>query len=271
MSDDRNGASVGVDTLQDAFAELERRADARPLADIGRGSANRGGAPMLVVAASVAVVLALSVFVALRLGAGPTRNSADPAGGASHRPAGHRYPVPRNAKGYLLSSSAPTPRVDRVHRVPRPKHQSDVAGFEQKFAAAFHDVAGNTATYTVTLRPGGPVLVGQMTVDGVIGGFDIQDFRAGSGTKASCDDLDRVKCDVRSMPGGASLSTGSEALQTDPGGVTQQAEYVTSDGVEFVMHVSNAADPKGAGQVAAKPPLTIAQMVSLLTSDRWAS
>jgi hypothetical protein len=105
----------------------------------------------------------------------------------------------------------------------------------------------------------------------VTGGFDIQHFVAGRGSTASCDDLDRVKCDVSSRPDGASLATGSEVLQTVPGGITRQANYVRSDGVEFIMHVSNAADPKGAGPVGTKPPLTLQQMVAIVTSDRWSS
>ena len=40
--------------------------------------------------------------------------------------------------------------------------------------------------------------------------------------------------------------------------------------VEFVMHVSNERDPKGAGAVLApKPPLRLDQMTEILTSDRW--
>ncbi len=269
MSDEQTGANVGIDTLHDAFAELERRADEHPLTEPNRRP-GRSRTPLLLVAASVAVVLALAVLVSVRLAAGPARKTAAPAGGSAH--SGHRAPPrahTRHGGGRGFSAGKKAPPLDHAVPAPRAKHQSSSADFEQRFAAAFHDVAGNAASYTVTLRPGGPVLVGGMTVDGVSGGFDIQDYRAGRGTRASCDDLDRVKCDVRSMPNGASLSTGSEALQTDPGGVTQQAEYVTSDGIEFVMHVSNAADPKGAGQVGSKPPLTIAQMVAILTSDRW--
>ncbi len=273
MSDNESGHAAGIDTLHDAFAELERRADARPLAGIGARPGKPSRAPMLLIAASVAVVLALAAVFAVRFGAAPTRKSTAPAGEATHtgdwmRPGGRHQILPPGGKPLAVPGHKAPPLV---HALPAPRvtHPSADSGFEQRFAAAFHDVAGNGASYTVTLRPGGPVLVGQMTVDGVTGGFDIQDYRAGRGTTASCDDPDRVKCDVRSMPNGASLSTGSESLQTDPGGVTQQAEYVSSDGVEFVMHVSNAADPKGAGHVGPKPPLTIEQMVTILTSDRW--
>jgi hypothetical protein len=269
MSDEQTGANVGIDTLHDAFAELERRAEEYPLTELGRRP-GRSRTPLLLVAASVAVVLALAVLASVRFGAGPARHPTAPAGVERHpgiasvRPGAHT-----EHGGRPMGAGRSAPPLNHAVPAPRATHQSNVADFEQKFAAAFHDVAGDAASYSLTLRPAGSVLVGEMTVNGVAGGFDIQDYSAGPGAKATCDDLDRVKCDVRSMPNGASLATGSEPLQTDPGGVTLQANYVRSDGVEFIMHVSNAADPKGAGKVGPKPPLTIAQLVAILTSDRW--
>ena len=45
---------------------------------------------------------------------------------------------------------------------------------------------------------------------------------------------------------------------------------IRADGVEFLMHLSNERDPKGASPVlAAAPPLTTDEMVAIVTSDLW--
>ena len=118
--------------------------------------------------------------------------------------------------------------------------------------------------------PNGAAIVGVLTSAGVSGGYDIQIFQSDPGTKASCDDPDSSTCDVRRLADGSWLATGREPLQNHADGVTYQAELVRPDGVEFIMHVSNEPDPKGAGAVLApKPPLTVEQMTGIVTSDRW--
>jgi hypothetical protein len=77
-------------------------------------------------------------------------------------------------------------------------------------------------------------------------------------------------CTVTTLPDGSMLALGHEPLEGAPNGVTYQADLVRSDGVEFLMHLSNERDPKGDSDVLApQPPLTADQMKSIVTSDRW--
>ncbi len=264
---------TGIDTLHDAFGELERRADAYPATELQPPAPRRRRGQLLLVAASIAVVLALAILATVRFGAGTARHASGPAGVAPNPSVTHvRNDVHGHRGGSLGGPARTAPPLSGALRRSAARmaaRSAAAAHMDEQFRLALRDAVGDSGTFTVTEHPGASVLVGELTVNGVTGGFDIQHFVAGRGTAASCDDLDRVRCDVSSRPGGASLATGSEALQTAPGGITRQANYVRGDGVEFVMHVSNAADPKGAGHVAATPPLTIPQMVAIVTSGRW--
>ena len=71
-------------------------------------------------------------------------------------------------------------------------------------------------------------------------------------------------------PDGGTLVEGTEPVLGPKGSVTQQVDYVTADHREFVMHVSNQADPKGeSAQLAPRPPLTTDEMIAIVTSDKW--
>jgi hypothetical protein len=119
-------------------------------------------------------------------------------------------------------------------------------------------------------KPNGAAIVGVLTAGGVSGGYDIQIFQNDPGTKAACDDPDSSTCSVRRLDDGSSLATGHEQLQNNADGVTYQADLIRPDGVEFLMHTSNERDPKGESAVLADhPPLSIDDMVAILTSNRW--
>jgi hypothetical protein len=116
----------------------------------------------------------------------------------------------------------------------------------------------------------GAAIVGTLTASGVTGGFDLQIFRDEPGGTAQCDDPDRARCTVRRLADGSSLALGREPLQGARNALTYQVNLVRPDGVEFLMHVSNERDPKGASAVlAARPPLTREQMTAIVVSDRW--
>jgi hypothetical protein len=91
-----------------------------------------------------------------------------------------------------------------------------------------------------------------------------------SGGVAWCDNPDPASCTVRRLPDGSSLATSHTALAGAPNGVTYQANLIRPDGVAILMHVSNERSPKGASEVLApRPPLTVDQLVAIVTSDRW--
>lgn len=263
------------ETLHDAFAELERRADVATLRDTSVPIRNRRRAPALLLAASVVAVLAVAGGVAL-----VARN-----GGSSHPQAGGA-PAQQSAPVHATTTAVQAP----AFQVPKTADE---------LAARFRAVLDGSATFTVTATgapvqitlpgrvsaTGGPdipvyqsnqqgdvngaAIVGTLTAQGVTGGYDLQIFQ-NKPSKASCDDPDRSACTVSTLPDGSSLAIGHESLPTVRGGVTYEADLIRADGVEFLMHVSNAKDPKGeSALLAGQPPLTTAQMTSIVTSDKW--
>jgi hypothetical protein len=271
------------DTLRDAFAELERRADAaapdaQPVPPVGHRHR------VALVAASIVGVAALAIGSALLVG-GSDSPGRSPAAGPQPTSAA---PPSQSSPSQSGPSSAPSSAGSGGFQIPQTAHD---------LAERFRAVLGDTATFTVTDtghaitigapvripssgsvdlpvpaagKPNGAAIVGVLTAGGVSGGYDIQIFQNDPGTKATCDDPDSSTCTVRRLDDGSSLATGHEQLQNNPDGVTYQADLIRSDGVEFLMHVSNERDPKGESSVlAAHPPLSVDDMAGILTSDRW--
>lgn len=291
-----------LDTLTDAFAELERRADAvdqhgGPGAPVRVPTKQR--TRLLPVAASALTVLGVGAGVAVYAGNGDTDAQAG-SSPATHS-AGHAATAPRSA----ARSVSPTGR--NGFQIPQTAAE---------LAARFRVVLGDTATFTVRIgepahhsrisvetagpsaprvvintpdgtarsgkalpdnkalprstTPQGAFIAGTLTAAGRTGGFDLQIFPSSPGASAQCDDPAESHCTIRRLPDGSSLAVGSEPLQNSSEAVTYQVDLVRSDGVEFLMHVSNERDPKGASPVlSAQPPLSRQQMVSIVTSERW--
>jgi len=259
-------------TLSDAFAELERRADAAtttlPADDLARVT-TRHRRRGLLIAASVVAALAV---------AGGTAWLTSTSSGTTHKTqAGGSPPT--------ISSTPSTTPAFTIPDTP------------DELASRFRTVLGDTATFTVTdtgapvtitappspteggasgtpiandAQQNGAAIVGTLTADGVTGGFDIQMFRAQSADRAMCDDPDRSHCTVRTLADGSSLAVGHEPLQNAADGVTYEVYFIRTDGVAFLMHVSNEKDPKGASAVLATyPPLTTDQMTAIVMSSLW--
>jgi hypothetical protein len=257
--------------LADAFAELERRAD-RVTAEVPFAAprkAERRRWPVVAAAAAGVAVVATGAALLAQAG-GP---SSKPAAGGGSSPVG----------------SAPVPASPSVS-AQRELVPSSPAEIARRFRAVLGDTMTSTATFTVTdtghavtvtlpsrsgglnnvpvsngSKPNGAAIVGQLTAGGVTGGYDVQMLDA-HGEKASCDTP--VRCSTTVFADGATLAVGRDALEG--GGVTFVASFVRADGTEVLMHVSNRADPKGAGaRLADKPPLTTAQLRAIVTSDLW--
>jgi hypothetical protein len=268
-------------TLTDAFTELERRADAataaHPADPVLYGAPRHRSRPLLI-AASVAGVLVIAGGAALlaRDQSSPSTSPVKPGGGTSE----------------LVSSSTaePVPAAFQIPQTP------------DELASRFRTVLGDSATFTVTdtstgagetvtvpsaTEPNsvksvaastpaptdestGAAIVGKLTASGVTGGFDLQIYRAAPNEKVWCDDPDTAHCTISKLADGSSLAVGRDPLQNDPEGVTYLVNLLRPDGVEFLMHLSNEPDPKGAGApLAAHPPLTTDQMTAIVTSDLW--
>jgi hypothetical protein len=262
-------------TLTDAFAELERRSDAataiRPAEPTAyTGAKHRPRA--LLIAASVAGVLVIAGGAALLArGSGSSGHATTQVGGSPTE---------------VVSSTTPAPAAFQIPQT------------ADELASRFRAVLGDLATFTVTDtgaavtanvptrspapgtagssgplangEPNGAAIVGKLTSAGITGGFDLQIYRATPTDKVWCDDPDRTSCTITDLPDGSSLAVGRDPLQNSPDGVTYEVNLLRSDHVEFLMHLSNEPDPKGAGApLADHPPLTIDQMKAIVTSTAW--
>jgi hypothetical protein len=263
-------------TLTEAFAELERRADAvtanRPAEPVAVHRASRHRSRPLLVAASVVAVATAAVGATLIVG--------DDGSAPGHKAAGSK------------TATVSSPVVPPAFEIPTTP---------EDLAQRFRIVLGDTATFTVTetghavtvqappapthtgrnrihnvptssaqATPNGAAIVGTLTAAGRTGGYDLQIFRATPGSRPMCDDPDRSHCTVRHLADGSWIAIGRERLQNAANAVTYQVDLVRPDGAEFIMHMSNERSPKGASDVlAARPPLTTRQMTAIVTSDRW--
>jgi hypothetical protein len=263
-------------TLHDAFAELERRADAASASVPATASRPRRAlGPRLVPVAATVVAVAGLAAGAMWLapgGNGGTQAGSPPTGTSA--PATAEPPVP----------TTPEDLANRFRRVLGDTATFEVTdsagvGVEELPPPSTTSGSGTPATpgmsMTATSVPSdgtsgtGVRIAGTLTAGGVTGGFDLQIYAGHPGDGVWCDDPDRSTCAQSTLSDGSKLAIGQEPLQ-EQGGVTYMANLVRPDGTVLLMHISNMGDPKGAGGVLApQPPLTTHQLTAVVTSDRW--
>jgi hypothetical protein len=262
--------------LHDAFEELERRADAAGATSAAVPKPRRTFrlAPVAATVVAVAGLAAGAVWLS------PGNDTA---------PAGTR------------AATQPSTTAPVRHEVPTTPDE---------LVARFRTVLGDTATFEVRDTAGGPVVMiappppsssqtappagdntpagptqlnpgdaqhlpgafinGTLTTAaGVKGGFDLQIYANEPGSEqVFCDDQDKANCSITTLADGSQLAIGQTTLEGD--GVTYMANLVRPDGSVLLMHVSNRADPKGAGDVTAPaPPFTTEELTTLVTSALW--
>jgi hypothetical protein len=260
-------------TLHDAFAELERRADA---AAVGTAPVvrPRRAVRLVPVATTVAAVAGLVAGVVWLVPGDSGTQAAGPP---------------------TTSSSAPSTTTARG---PVPTSPDDLI-------ARFRVVLGDTATFEVTTRsvvpppsstnpnsppPGtgsvvtappenpdasvGAIVGGTLTAAGVTGGFALTVYPSDSDPREWCALARTDDCDVSTLPDGSRLVTGT--ARRAPGAVSYLAGRKRPDGTVVLMHVGNQEDPLGAainspgGEIySPRPPLTLDQLKAIVTSDRW--
>ncbi|MEU0880822.1 hypothetical protein ABZ345_19640 [Lentzea sp. NPDC005914] len=248
-------------TLHDAFAELDRRADAAATAPVVRP---RRGVRLVPVAATVVAVAGLV--------------------------AGAMWLVPGDS-GTHTASPPVTSTGSSTARGSVPSSPDDLI-------ARFRVVLGDTATFEVTQKvivpkaspskqpgtepgmtrldgPDGSALVGGTltSVDGV-GGFSLTIYSSDSGPGMWCRNHQSADCVVSTLADGSQLAT--ETVRPDPGAVSYLACLRRPDGTMVLMHVSNQEDPMGAainspgGRIySPQSPLTPDQLKAIVTSDKW--
>ncbi|MFI7680282.1 hypothetical protein [Actinophytocola sp. NPDC049390] len=249
-------------TLHDAFAELERRADAAGTAPVVRPRR----APRLVPVAATVVAVAGLVAGAVWLTPG---DSGTPAAGTS-------------------SSTAP---ATTTVRGPIPTSPDDLI-------ARFSAVLGDTATFEVTEKstvpgaspsrqpgpgpsltqpadtPSSPLVSGTLTAADVTGSFVLMIYPSDSEPSEWCALSRTEDCAVSTLPDGSRLATGT--ARRAPGAVSHMACLKRPDGTMVLMNVGNQEDPRGAATnspggaiLSSRPPLTLDQLTAIITSDRW--
>lgn len=271
--------------LNDAFTELERRADAATPAEFVPRRAPRPGARLVPVAAGLAVVAGLVTGVALLAGGGDSGVQAGQQSTTSAQPPTEAPPftVPSDpdelAERFevVLGNTATFTVTDTGHAVDMTLPPAPTAGGAETDVRLAPAPDGATPDQPVPNEgtpnegtPNGAAIVGTLTAADVTGGYDLQMYTVHPGTDAWCDDPDLTRCSVRDLPDGSSLAVGQHPLTGIENGVTYTVNLVRADGVEILMHVSNVRDPKGQSELLApEPPLTTDQMVAIVTSDRW--
>jgi hypothetical protein len=255
-------------TLHDAFAELERRADAEAA----------GTAPVVRPRRAVRLVPVAATVVAV---AGLV--------------AGAVWLVPADSSMPAASSPSTAPSTTTA--------RSPVATSPDDLIARFRVVLGDTATFEVTQKinvppppspntpqpgtgsvvtpqlvdpaaPTSALVGGTLTNAGVTGSFSLMIYPSDSEPGVWCGYSRTKDCDVSTLPDGSRLATGT--AQPAPGAVSYLACLKRPDGTMVLMHVGNQEDPRGAainspgGEIyAPRPPLTLDQLKAIVTSDKW--
>ncbi|MEO6090739.1 MAG: hypothetical protein ABIQ18_47320 [Umezawaea sp.] len=255
-------------TLHDAFAELERRADA---ADAGTAPVvrPRRAVQLVPVAATVVAVAGLVAGAVWLVPGDPGTHAAGPP----------TAPFTTTARSPVLSS--PGDLIARFGVV-----LADTLPFvvTQKItlpALSLTDASQpGTGSVVTTLSPEVPngstsaSISGTLTSAGGSGGFSLTIRPTDVEPGEWCGRSRKKDCDVSTLPDGSQLTTGTARLAL--GAVSYLAYRTRLDGTMVLMQVSNQEDPGGAelntpgGQIhAPQPPLTLDQLKAIVTSDKW--
>lgn len=254
-------------TLDDAFAELERRVDA---ATAGMAPVVRPRRAVRLVPVAATVVAVAGLF------------------------AGAMWLVP----GGSGTPAAPPPTAPSTTTV-----RSPVPNSSEDLIARFRVVLGDTATVDVTqehvMGPSAPsnnpgqtgmvvipqriepdatthaLVSGTLTSAGITGSFNLTIYAGDdSGPGTWCRNSHPVDCVVSTLPDGSQLAT--ETARLAPGAVSYMACLKRLDGTMVRLQVGNQEDPGGAvigtpgGRfLSPQPPLALEQLKTIVTSSKW--
>jgi hypothetical protein len=266
-------------TLNDAFAELERRVDA---AAAGMAPVVRPRRAMRLVPVAATVVAVAGLFagaVWLVPGSGGAPVAGPPATALSTTTA--RSPVP----------ASPDDLIARFRVV-----LGDTATLE---VTSKQTLSGGPPTSKNNAPPGSALAVpqtvnpnfptsalvgGTLTSAGVTGGFLLSILPAGDSEPSQWCSFNRTgpgltptrpeDCHVSTLPDGSRLVT--ETARPFAGAVSYLACLKRPDGTTVLMRVGNQEDPHGAvigspgGRIySSQPPLTLDQLKAIVTSGKW--
>lgn len=252
--------------LDDAFAELERRADAA--ADRGPGPDRphtrhpsrpvRVGARAAAVVASAAAVAAVAVGIGLASRGGPHHVAA-----ASNPPTRSiTTPVPRST----APSSADHSTVPAT----------DVPKTQAALVARFHSILGDKATFTVdSAHSTNNLITGVLTSASGTRGMYVLELDKDVAICGTMRGRGQAPTSLQ-CPHLTTLADGSQ-LKVDPNypdgptdGVMNDAILNRPDGWQISLYTANVQGKYyGATVLGTKPALTVKQVTDVVTSSKW--
>ncbi|MFD7656188.1 hypothetical protein ACFV4N_19630 [Actinosynnema sp. NPDC059797] len=260
-------------TLHDAFAELERRADAAAAGTAPVVRPRRTARLVPVAATVVAVAGLVAGAVWLAPGDPGTDVAGTPTTSSSTAPT-TREPVPTSPDDLLARFRAAlgdtaTVEVTQEFTVPPPSSKNP-APPETGSVGTPRLAEPDTSTGTSV----GAIVGGTLTSAGVTGSFALTTYPTDSGPEEWCRLSFTEDCHVSTLPDGSRLATGTARMA--PGAVSYLACLKRPDGTVIVLNVGNQEDPRGAaintpgGEFyGPQPPLTLDRMKEVVTSDEW--
>jgi hypothetical protein len=248
--------------LDDAFSELERRADAAsdPIGAAGSGyTLRRRRSHAVAIGASAAAIAAIAVGVSFAA-----------AGGGSHHASGAGNPPASSITASVRNSAAGgTGQQSAVSA-------TDVPQTQAALIARFRSILGDTATFTVdSANSTDNLITGVLTSTSGTSGMYVLELYKDTGT---CGAVSSVGQQLTTQPcaGTTTLGDGSElTVDSDypdgpPDGVMNDAILNRPDGWQISLYTANVQGKYyGAPVLGTKPALTVEQVTDIVTSPEW--
>jgi hypothetical protein len=255
--------------LHDAFAELERRADASEDlvgAPAARRSRRRSAARPVQILISAAAVTAIAVGIGFA------------AGGFTHHVAGAQSPGSatasvRTATGQTAALSASSPNATAPAATPPP---TDVPRTQTELIARFRSILGDTAAFTVDpVHSSDDLITGVLTsAAGTRGMYVLEidkDAALCGGVIKPGEQPTPVPCPhVTTLADGSQLKVDPNFPDGPPNGVMDDAILSRPDGWQISLYTANVQGKYyGAPVLGSQPALTVEQVKDVVTSPAW--
>jgi hypothetical protein len=256
--------------LDDAFAELERRADTADAAylvgapELGRSRRSHRSRPVRIGASAAAVVASVAVVAAVAVGVGFV------SGGGSHHVAGAGNPATDSITAPGRSSTAPSTAT------PSPVPATDVPKTQAALVARFHSILGDTATFTVdSANSTDNLITGVLTSASGTRGMYVLELDK---DVAICATMSRdgqtptpLPCpQLTTLADGSKLKVDPNFPDGPPTGVMNDAILSRPDGWQISLYTANVQGKYyGAPVLGKEPALTIEQVTDVVTSPEW--
>jgi hypothetical protein len=243
---------TNLQTLNEAFAELARRADA---ATADQPAAPEFPLPRRAVTAGRLAAMTGTAAVVAGLAVGAVLLAPDDDGSP------HVGVPPGTTTTAVPTTAAPARDLPATH---------------QELITRFRAVLGDRATFVVSekeTQQGSTYIAGTLTADGRTGGFSLAATTGDEyalGRMCPDGDLGARRCVERPLPDGSKLIIDDTPLHS--GGRDYSVDFLGVDDTSISIHLSNLRDPKapaGTPKLADRPPLPLDQLVEIVSSELW--